>query len=87
MLAQVRDGVGVVHAFEGSLGGLEVGVDVTEECSEGRLEDVLNDVAHQVFQALEEVIKGDERALSLHVGVSESTSISLTCVATHMVYP
>ena len=49
VLAQVRDGIGVVHAFERPLRGLEVGVEIAKEVYEGGVEDVLDDITHQVF--------------------------------------
>ena len=75
VLAQVRDGVGIVHTFERPLRGLEVGVEIAKEAHQGGVEDVLDDITHQVFESLQQVFKCDERTLGLNVGVSENMSI------------
>ena len=40
-----------------------------DEMTEGGLENSVDDVANKVFESLDKLLEGDERALALHVGV------------------
>ena len=40
-----------------------------DEMTEGGSENSVDDVANEVFESLEKLLEGDERALALHVGV------------------
>jgi hypothetical protein len=66
---QVLDGLGVVHAAEGLLGNLEFRVQLLDHVSERRIQDSLDNVAHQIFEAVEQLVKSDEWTLSFNVSV------------------
>ena len=78
MFLQVLDGVFVIHSPEGTFGRLEVRVDFLEEVGQGSLHDAVDHVTHEIFQAIQQIVEGDERTLGLDVRVpNRNEKISL----------
>eukprot|EP00050_Salpingoeca_kvevrii_P006337 m.288773 g.288773 ORF g.288773 m.288773 type:complete len:317 (-) comp12025_c0_seq1:761-1711(-) len=69
VLAQVLNSVGIVHTAEGTLGCLEIGVELAQNLASGRVEDAVNNVADEILKTVQKIVKVDEWALGLNVRV------------------
>lgn len=69
VLAQILDGLGVVHPQKRALRNLEVGVQFVNYIGIRRLENAVHYVANQVLQSIQQVVKRDKRAFSFNMRV------------------